>query len=218
MGSSEADGSVLFIGFLAVICLLALGYVIYRVAGGSQISFLDIMDNFYSFIDNARYILFCLGFAIFNGMMYMRDYTIDEKIITFNSYKEVVDYISKNNLVVPDMSSITDSKYCKYQLRHSLDLGVSFFDYAFKFKDLKDNVSVIQSIRYKTLNLDGKVEKSNGYYKINNTYIKRGLVVLEENSDIVLTIHVPTTSLDFESNLPMIIDDYEVVSVEKLNK
>lgn len=176
----------------------------------------NIIDNVIPAIKELWLTILFIVFATVSLCLCKREGLDDankELIQTFNSIDDALDYCNSHSIIVPDMSKCEIDKYSLYQLRVSLDTNISIFQYLFKFKSLKNNVSLVSVPRYKDIVCSGKVKKQNGYYIIGEYYLKRGIVNLKEDVNIELHISALVSELDSRNTTCIVINNYKVDSI-----
>lgn len=176
----------------------------------------DIVENIIPAIKELWISILCFIFAIISFSLCKRKGLEEAKmelIRTFNSIDRALDYCNTHSITVPDISKCETDKYNIYQLRVGLDTEISFFQYLFKLKDLKNKVSLVSVPRYKDIVCTGKVIKQNGYYVIGKYYLKRGIVTLKEDTDIELHISALVSELDSRNTTCIVINNYKVDSI-----
>lgn len=136
-----------------------------------------------------------------------------EFVRTTTTLNAAIEYCNSKALKCPEICIGEKDKYNLYQLRASLDTNISLFQYLFKFNTLKSNITLVSVPRYKDIICKGLVKKQNGYYVVGQYYLKRGIINLNENSEVELHIFASELEMDNISPTCILVNNYQVENV-----
>lgn len=221
MSNSNFEAINIFIAVICVITLLALGIGIYTISSRLASTDIEIVQEVKEEVNiemddiieacklKLEFIVYSILSLVFICIsISKRDYVIKDRMMVFKTKSEYVDISIKNNYPltnIPENYINGDTFIVARDLKKS-----NIFNYLFNTNENYQELSSYHLPSGKKLLVNGNVEDSGYYYKIDNIYLDKSNYYLSLDKKVNFNIYALYNDINYVNN-NIVITKYKVI-------